>query len=739
MKNNPVFRYIKIFWIAVVASVGLFILMLVLASFGLFGKMPSFDEIENPHSSLATEVYSADGILLGKYYFQNRSTSSFDEIPAMIRNGLIATEDVRFYDHSGIDYWGQFAALVSTILGKQRGGSTITQQLAKNLFPRPENTNVFTTILSKFKEWVIAIKLERRYTKNEILNLYLQTVEFSENSFGIKSAARTYFNKTPDSLRVEEAAVLIGMLKGSTYYNPRRNPDHALARRNVVLSQMAKYDFIKKATYDSLKSVPIKLNYVSPDHNEGAATYFREFLRQELTQFCREHPKPDGTQYNIYRDGLRVYTTINYKMQQYAEEAVQKHMKDLQQQFYKSYKGSVPWGKNEKYIEDAMHQSDRWIRMRAAGIPEDSIIRAFKTKMSMSVFSYRGEVDTTMTPYDSIKYYKFFLHCGFMVMDPVSGYVLAWVGGINHHYFQYDHVNINAKRQVGSAIKPILYTVAIDNGYSPCFQVPNEKIVFENYQNWSPDNSDGKYGGILTLYQGLAGSVNTISAFLMKQIGPQPMIDLARRMGISSKMDPYPSICLGVPDISVYEMVGAYGTFANQGVYTQPQYLLRITDNKGSVIQEFTTKHVEVISEQVAFVMTKMLENVVNYGTAQRIRSRYGINGEMGGKTGTTQNNTDGWFLGITPQLTGGCWVGGDDRIIRFKSTFYGQGANMALPVWAYFVQMCYADKSLNISPAATFTPPAGEMPIETDCSRYNEETGQQSTDFIFGTGQKDQ
>jgi penicillin-binding protein 1A len=350
----------------------------------------------------------------------------------------------------------------------------------------------------------------------------------------------------------------------------------------------------------------------------------------------------------------------------------------------------------------------------------------------MTVFSYRGEIDTLMSPYDSIKYYKFFLHTGFMAMDPVTGYVLAWVGGINHHYFQYDHVNVNAKRQVGSTIKPILYTVAIDNGYSPCFEAPNEKVVFEEYQNWSPANSDGKYGGMLTLYQGLAGSVNCISAFLMKQIGPEPMIDLAQRMGISSPMDPYPSICLGVPDISVYEMTGAYTTFANHGIHTDPQYLLRITDNRGTVIEEFTTRHTEVISDQVAYVMTKMLQNVVNFGTAQRLRFRYGITAETGGKTGTTQNNTDGWFIGITPQIAAGCWVGGDDRIIRFKSIFYGQGASMALPIYAYFMKACYADKSLGISADAQFTPPGGEMTIETDCEKYKEESSMK--DYIFGS-----
>ncbi|HYV94262.1 MAG TPA: transglycosylase domain-containing protein [Chitinophagales bacterium] len=731
--KSRVRTFLRIFWILVGGSVLLFILMLVLAAMGVFGSMPSFEELENPKSELATEVYTSDGVLLGKYYFQNRSTSSFDEIPPMIRNCLIATEDIRFYNHSGIDYWGQTRAVIKTIFGDKQGGSTITQQLAKNLFPRPSG-DVASTIISKFKEWVIAIKLERRYTKDEIINLYLQTVEFSDNSYGIKSASRTYFNKAPDSLRIEEAAVLIGMLKAGTYYNPRLHPENALRRRNTVIGQMEKNNFLKPQVADSLKSLPIKLNFISPDHNEGLATYFREYLRQQLMQWCKQHPKPDGTQYNIYKDGLRVYTTINSKMQQYAETAVQKHLKDLQQQFYQSYKGSTPWGKDKKYIDDAMHQCERWFKMKHAGISEDSIVRAFKTKIPMTVFSYKGEIDTVMSPYDSLKYYKFFLHCGFMAMDPSTGYVLAWVGGINHHYFQFDHVNENAKRQVGSTIKPILYTVAIDNGYSPCFKVPNERVVFEDYQNWSPENSDGKYGGILTLYQGLASSVNCVSAYLMKQIGPQPMIDMARRMGITSPMDPYPSLCLGVPDISVYEMTSAYSTFANKGTSSQPQYLLRITDNRGAVLQEFTAKHTEVVSEQVAYVMTRMLENVVNFGTAQRLRFRYNITSEVGGKTGTTQNNTDGWFMGITPQLVAGCWVGGDDRIIRFKSMFYGQGANMALPVYAYFLKDCYADKSLNISATAKFAPPdSGMVTIETDCAKYKESEEGGGKDFIFG------
>ncbi|MCS6916628.1 MAG: transglycosylase domain-containing protein [Chitinophagales bacterium] len=720
---------IRILWIVVFGSVVLFLLMLALAALGLFGKMPSFEELENPHSALATEVYSSDGVLLGTYFIENRSPSSLEEIPVMLRQCLIATEDIRFYSHSGIDYRGQLAALISTLLGDVRGGSTITQQLAKNLFPRPGN-NLMATILSKFKEWVIAIKLERRYTKDEILNLYLQTVQFSENSYGIKMAARTFFNRSVDSLRVEEAAVLIGMLKGSTYYNPRRNPKNALSRRNVVLAQMAKYGFLPESELDSLMQLPIRLNYVSPDHNKGLATYFREYLRQELLQWCKNNKKPDGTPYNLYKDGLKVYTSIHSRMQFYAEEAVQKHMRDLQKQFLASYRNSVPWGNTKQFIDEAMRKSYRWQSMKRSGISEDSIVRAFHTPMPMTVFSYEGEKDTTLTPYDSIKYYKMFLHCGFMATDPLTGHVLAWVGGINHHYFQYDHVNPGAKRQVGSTIKPILYAVAIDNGYSPCYEFPNERIVFEDFQNWSPENADGRYGGNLTLYQGLAGSVNTISAHLIRHIGPQPMIDLARRLGIESKMDPYPAISLGVTDISVYEMAGVYGTFANEGTYIKPQYLLRIADKRGNVLQQFTTRQAEVLSPQVNYVMVKMLEAVVNSGTAQRLRSRYGISFAVAGKTGTTQNNTDGWFVGFTPDLVGSCWVGGEDRIIRFRSTFYGQGANMALPIFAYFLKSCYADKSLGLTPKAAFPVPPGPQVIETDCQKYRQYMSQHSTDY---------
>ncbi len=722
--------YIVGLWITVVVFVIAVTGVFALTAAGLFGDMPSFEQLENPRSQLATEVYSAEGILLGKYYFQNRSIASFEEIPPLLKNTLLATEDIRFYDHSGIDYWGTLRAIVATLMGDKEGASTITQQLAKNLFPRPKERTLSTILTAKLKEWITSVKLERRYTKDEIINLYLNTVEFSENSYGIKSAARTYFNKIPDSLKVEEAAVLIGMLKGSTLYNPRRNPGLSLSRRNTVLDQMSKYNFLTPTVADSIKNIPIRLNFVSPDHNEGNATYFREFLRQELLKWCKENTKSDGSNYNLYTDGLKVYTSINFKMQRYAEQAVNKHMHELQGQFFKSYKTKRPWGDNDDFITNAMKQCDRYIKLKKRGVSADSIKKVFQTPINMTVYSYKGDLDTIMSPWDSIKYYKMFLHTGFMVMDPHSGNVLAWVGGINHRYFQYDHVNVKAKRQVGSTIKPILYTLAIENGYSPCYTVANQKVVFENFNNWAPDNSDNKYGGMLTLFQGLAGSVNTISAYLMKQLGPKPMIDISRRMGITSNMEPYPSICLGTPDISVYEMTGAYSTFVNHGVYTKPQYIMRITDNQGSLIQEFQSKQVEVINDQVAYIMCRMLQNVVDFGTARRMRFKYNIKGELGGKTGTTQSNTDGWFMGITPQLCGGCWVGGEDRIIRFRSMQFGQGASMALPIWAYFLQSVYADKSLGINAESSFQRPL-EMNIETDCDKYNK--GGTTNNLIFG------
>lgn len=706
----------------------LFFLLVTLTNYGAFGEMPSLDELENPKSLLATEVYSSDGVLLGKYYLENRSVYDFDETNPNLKNALLATEDVRFFDHNGIDYWGTISAMFSTLHGSTRGASTITQQLAKNLFTKRPSNSV-SRLMQKFKEWIIAVKLERRFTKDEIINLYFNTVPFSDNAYGIKSAARTYFNTTPDSLKIEQCAVLVGMLKGSTLYNPKRNPKNSFNRRNVVLGQMLKYGYIKQHDFDSLNKIPIKLNYVSPDHNDGVAPYFREQLRMELNQWCKTHKKSDGTNYNIYKDGLKIYTTINYKMQLYAEQAVQKHMKELQKEFFTAWKGRKPWASDD-FIKTAMKQTWRYISMHKAGISDDSIMKVFKTKIPMSLFSYSGDVDTTMSPWDSIKWSKMYLHQGFIVTDPSNGEILAWVGGIDHHHFQYDHVNLKAKRQVGSTIKPFLYTVAVENGMSPCMQMPNSPICIGN---WCPHNSDGKYGGVLNMFQGLARSVNIISVTLMKQIGYKPMIDKMRQMGFTSPIPEDVTICVGTPDLSLMEMVGGYGCFANKGTYNKPFYISRIVDSRGVIIEEFKPAPAPAINEQVAYTMVKMLEGVIDRGTGVSMRYKFKINAEMGGKTGTTQKNTDGWFMCVTPQLCAGVWTGGEDRIIRFENTAYGQGANMSLPTFAYFLQKCYADKSLGISPDAKFDIPE-DMGIELDCSKYTIQGGYDATheDIIF-------
>lgn len=727
-------KYIIACWVVVFLFALGFCGLILSVYFGWWGELPSFEELENPKSSLASEIYSADGVLLGKYYFENRSESSWQEISPNLINALIATEDARFKDHSGIDAKGMFRVFFKTILLRQKsagGGSTISQQLAKNLFPRKKFNTVSDKIITKLKEWITAIKLERSYTKTEIINMYLNTVPFSENAFGVKSASRIFFNKSPDSLKVEEAALLVGMLKASTLYNPRKNPKNSLERRNVVISQMHKYGFLKKETADSIEKMPIKLDYKKIDHNEGLAPYFREYLRLELNEWCKENKKPDGSQYNLYKDGLKIYTTIHSKMQQYAEEAMLEHMPRLQAQFDQHWKGKDPLAEFPEIMTIGYRNSERYISLKSENISPDSINQIFHTPIKMTAFSWQGEIDTLMSPWDSIHYFKNFLQTGLMCMEPQTGFVRAWVGGINHRYFQYDHVNINTKRQVGSTFKPFVYTVAIDNGFSPCMEVPNVPVTFEEWDNWTPENSDGKYGGMMTLKYGLANSINTITAYLMKQIGPQPIVDLARKLGITSTVEPYPSICLGTADISVYEMTGAFAAYSNKGVRTKPIYFTRIEDKNGNVIQNFTTEQVESISEQTAYVMLTMLEDVMNRGTGAGIRGRYKLYNQIAGKTGTTQNHSDGWFIGSVPQLTTGVWVGGDDRPIHFRALDLGQGARMAMPIWALFMQKIYADSSLNISEDAKFEAPAIPLTIEMDCSKY--EKGNKKENKYFG------
>ena len=691
-----------------------------------FGPLPKLEELENPKNALASEVISSDGVTMGKYYLQNRSNATFSELSPNLVNALIATEDIRFYEHSGIDMRGTFAIVFYTLTGKNRGSSTITQQLAKNLFGRPKDPSLYEKVLIKFKEWVTAVRLEQRYTKEEIITLYFNTVQFSGNAYGIKAGAKHFFNTTPDQLTIPEAAMLVGVLKGITMYSPVKNPERALSRRNTVMQQMKKYEFITAAEFDKLSDTPISLSLTDDDHNEGLATYFREFLRMQMLDWCKENG------YDLYKDGLRIYTTIDSRMQQYAENGVTQRLAELQKAFYNHWKGRVPWGKFTELIDLGMKRSERYMDLKRKKVSEAEIQRIFNTPVRMKVFSWQGEKDTTMTPLDSIKYYKYFLLSGFMSMEPNTGHIKAWVGGPNYKYFKYDHVNVESKRQAGSTFKPFVYTLAIDNGYSPCFKVPNLPVTFEDYDNYTPKNADGKEGGEMTLYRGLQMSVNNIVMYAMKQLGPEgpkSVIDLAGRMGVTSKMEPYPSIALGAADMSVYEMVGAFATFANKGVWTEPIYITRIEDKDGNIIKEFVPRQVEAMSEQTAYVMCKMLERVVLHGTAAKLRYFYQVTAPTGGKTGTTQNNSDGWFIGITSNLVSGCWVGCEDRAVHFRSLDLGSGSNMAMPMYAYYMKQVYADSLLAL-PQNPFSPPSTPLTMEINCDNYSD-SEQEKINFI--------
>jgi penicillin-binding protein 1A len=706
--------------------------------------MPSFGELENPEYYLAAEVYSEDGALLGKISIENRQWTEYKDFSPYLTDALIATEDIRYNRHSGIDIRGLGRAVVRTILLGQStgGGSTITQQLAKQLYPRDtaRNSAFMRKVklgVSKFKEWQTAVKLERSYTKEEIITMYLNKFDFSYNAIGIKSAAKVYFNTTPDSLNLQQSAVLIGMLKASTKYNPVRNYDVMLQRRNVVISQMAKYGYITPFVADSVKKLPIKVVFKVEDHNTGLATYLRQFItttmkkpepdRNKYVQessyedalwewennplygWCSKNKKPDGTSYDVYKDGLKIYTTINSRMQQYAEEALAEHLsKEVQPDFYKRAKGfkNPPYSddltKKEIYdlIMKSLEQSDRYYIMRARGIPEDSIMLAFNTPVKMKVFSWKGNRDTIMTPLDSIWYYKYYIRSGFMVEDPHNGYVKAYVGGPDFRYFKWDAVT-QQKRQIGSTIKPFLYTIAMQNGYSPCYEVENIPRSFDVGDSiYTPRSSGPKayHGKMVTLAWGLAQSENYISAWLMQQFKPSAVTDLMRKMGVRSFIDPVPSIFLGTSDIKLEEMVGAYGTFANKGVYTRPMYVTRVEDKNGNTISRFTPKIEEVLSESQAFLMLNLLQGVVKTGSGRRLRVEpYNLMNQIGGKTGTTQNHSNGWFMGVIPNLVGGVWSGWEDQAIHFETLGEGQGAAMALPVFAIFLKKVYDDPQFGI------------------------------------------
>lgn len=733
-------KYKKIIWALLLVPVFIFLLVFFLTALNVFGDLPNVAELQNPKSNLATVIYSGDGKTLGKYYKENRTNVKYKELSPFMVKALIATEDARFHEHSGVDLKALFRSVTGLVTGKSSsgGGSTLTQQLAKMQFPR-EKMSKMEFFVRKLKEWIIAIQLEKLYTKDEILTMYLNKFDFLNQAVGVKSAAQIYFNTTPDQLKLEEAAMLVGMAKNPSLFNPV-NPKRYEAtqqRRNVVMNQMVKYGYLTQSEYDSLKKIPIALHFMPEDHNEGLAPYFREYLRSTfLKEWCKTHINPETNKpYNIYQDGLKIYTTIDSRMQQYGEEAVDEHMHALQDLFNKDCKkkknAPFAWNVNQKEIESimnsAMKRSERWRNMKEDGLSEDKIRAAFQVPIRMTVYSNRGDIDTTLSPYDSIRYYKSFLQTGFMAMEPETGYIKAWVGGIDHKHFKYDHVNKNAKRQVGSTFKPFVYALAIQEGSSPCEQIPNVRTCIptgEGQPEWCPDNSDGSKGtGVnITLKKALALSINYVTAALMKRYGPQAVVDLVKRMGITTNIDPVPSICLGTADISVLEMVGANSTFANRGRWIEPIFVTRIEDRNGKVLEEFIPKSEEVFSEEKAYVMTQLMQGVVQIGTGSRLRGRYKLTNPIAGKTGTTQNNADGWFMGLTPDLVAGCWVGGEDRSVHFNSTTEGQGASMALPIWGKFFQKVYADKSIKISKGDFYRPPIMNE-VELDCSKYDDET----------------
>lgn len=718
LTGSDINRYLRKFWFLIISFFGLIGLLFLLVSIGVFGKLPSFQDLENPKSNLASEVISEDKMVLGTYYYQNRSNSNYEEISPNLVNALVSTEDKRFYDHSGIDFRRTLTSAIYTMLGNKQGGSTITQQLALNLFSERAR-NPFKRIIQKIQEWIIAIRLEKNYTKDEIIKIYLNTVPFGSNAFGIKSAAKTFFNKTPDKLTIEESALLIGILNAPSFYSPVRNPERAIERRNIVLKLMNRNNKITDAEFADLSSKPLTLFFSKSDHNEGLATYFREHLRLELIKLLKEseYVKPNGEKYDLYRDGLKIYTTINSKMQNYAEEAIREHIKKLQGQFNEHWKGRQPWGTSTEILTMGMKRSDRYNELKDAGLSKAEIEKSFATKIPMRIFTWNGEKDTTMSPMDSLKYYKKLLRSSIMSMDPKSGYIKTWVGGIDYEYFKYDQVT--GQRQPGSTFKPFVYAVALDNGWSPCFAAPNVPVTFEDYPGWNPQNYDGKSGGSMTLKNGLANSVNNVVLYLIKQIGSKPVAELAAKMGITSKIDPYPSIALGVSDVSLYDIVGAYSTFANKGLWTEPTYLTRIEDKNGNIIYDRYPKKITALNEKTAYMMLDMMKGVTTFGTGVRLRGpSYRIPYPIAGKTGTTQENSDGWFIGITPDLVSGVWTGCEDRSVHFRSTNLGQGSNSALPVWAIFMKKVYADPTLNIS-KGDFEIPKDGVPAELDCSRY--------------------
>ena len=735
---------IRLLWVIFLSGmVGIFLLFGG-AALGWYGPMPDLQQLENPNTNLASQIISSDGVTLGKYYFNdNRTPITFEELPSNMVNALIATEDERFYDHAGIDWKGTLRAFA--YLGKRGGASTITQQLARQIFVGVRSRNKIKTVLQKAQEWVIAIQLEQRYTKKEILAMYLNKYDFGYQADGVQSAAKIFFNKTPQNLSIEESATLVGMLKNSSLYNPIRRSEMVRVRRNTVFQQMVRNELITNEEMDSLSALPLEITYTPESHIEGLATYFRAYLKEFMDVWISANPKPDGTKHNLYRDGLRIFTTIDSRMQSLGEEAVNQHMKNLQREFSKQNtrraNPTAPFldlrsGEIDTLMLRTAYRSERWRKMKLAGFEEEEIKKVFKVKVPMRVFSWKGERDTIMSPMDSIRYYKYFLRAAMMSMEPQSGHVKAWVGGFNYKHFQYDQVK-QGRRQIGSTFKPFLYATAIDQlKLSPCDSLPDALYCIEpmkhgNIDAWCPKNSGDKYGRTRTLKNALANSVNTVSARLMDLVGPRPVINLARKMGITSDIPAVPSIALGTPDISLFEMVGAYSTFANQGIYVKPVMVTRIEDKNGRALYEVVPETQDVLSQEVAYVTVNLMQGVTQGGSGTRLRHAglektnyvyenvvtgypYLFENPIAGKTGTTQNQSDGWFMGMVPNLATGVWVGGEDRSIHFKDIAFGQGATMALPIWGSYMKSLYNLPELGVSQEDFIVPE--NLSIAVDC-----------------------
>ena len=768
-----------VMWFWILFGSGVAAVMLLIFAVWAFADIPSFEDLENPDSKLATQVIAEDGEILTTFHIENRAYVSYEELSPNLVNAAVATEDSRFYRHSGIDFESLARVLVKTVLGgssSQGGGSTITQQLAKTLYPR-ENMggSPFKMVWTKLKEWVTAVKLERSYTKDEIMNMYMNQVFFGSNAYGIKAAAQTFFSKSPSDLTVEEAATLVGMVNKPTRYNPALNPERSLERRNLVISRMEQNGFLTKEERDSIQQIPITLAYQVQDHNAGVGPYFRDMLRRTMNAkepkrssynqyedyvvdsllwaddafygWLNKNTKADGSKYNLDKDGLRIYTTINYKMQQYAEEAVAEHLgKDLQ----KTFDRHVRWNRKKPFASDvepemidqlmkqARRWSDRYRIMKENGASEKEISKSFSEPVKMRLFSWnkQGYVDTVMTPDDSIRYYKGHLRAAFMAIEPNTGHIKAYVGGPNYRYFKYDNVK-QGKRQVGSTIKPFLYTLAMQEGMSPCDKVVNVPQTFMvGDTTWTPKSTDNDdwIGQTVTLKWGLTKSSNNISAYLMKQYGPEAMVEMMRKMGVGCYLDPVNSLCVGAADISVFDMVAAYNTFPSKGVYVEPIFVTRIEDSMGNVLGEFNNSKKEAISDYTAYLMANLMQGVVNSGTGIRLRSKYGLKGEIAGKTGTTNDQSDGWFIGYTPSLTAGVWVGAEDRQVHFESLSLGGGSNMALPIWGIFMQKVLEDGTLEVYETDRFIKPKG-IELNLDCDGSDADamvSAEEEEDYFF-------